>query len=76
MSITHSINQSTTCHQIQGNLLLASLTQVLLGGTGVVGLLLRFIGPVTIAPTIALIGLGFTSAVTDFAEKHWGVAIL
>ncbi|KAL8622367.1 hypothetical protein ACOMHN_041695 [Nucella lapillus] len=62
--------------EIQGNLLLASLTQVVLGGTGVVGLLLRFIGPVTIAPTIALIGLGFTSAVTDFAEKQWGVAAL
>ncbi|KAK7110352.1 hypothetical protein V1264_014239 [Littorina saxatilis] len=60
--------------EIQGNLLVASVIQVVLGGTGMVGLLLRFIGPVTIAPTIALIGMGFTSAVTDFAEKHWGVA--
>ncbi|XP_076461581.1 solute carrier family 23 member 2-like [Babylonia areolata] len=62
--------------EITGNLLVASLTQVVLGGTGMVGLLLRFIGPVTIAPTIALIGMGFTSAVTDFAEKQWGVAAL
>ena len=55
---------------------MASLTQLVLGGTGLVGLLLRFIGPMTIAPTIALIGLGFTSVVTDFAQSHWGVAAL
>ena len=66
----------TLSGQIQGNLLLASVTQVVLGGTGLVGLLLRFIGPVTIAPTIALIGMGFTNAVTDFADKQWGVAAL
>ncbi|KAK7493177.1 hypothetical protein BaRGS_00015514 [Batillaria attramentaria] len=61
--------------QIGGSLMVASLTQVLLGCTGMVGVLLRFIGPLTICPAIALIGLGFTSAVYNYAEKHWGAAM-
>ena len=35
----------------------ASLVEIVVGYTGLVGRLLRFIGPITIAPTIALIGL-------------------
>ena len=34
-----------------------ALAEIVIGYTGLVGLLLRFVGPVTIAPTIALIGL-------------------
>nr|KAG5704077.1 hypothetical protein BaRGS_017581 [Batillaria attramentaria] len=62
--------------EIGGSLMVASLTQVVLGCTGMVGVLLRFIGPLTICPAIALIGLGFTSAVYNYAEKHWGAAML
>lgn len=62
--------------QIQGNLALASVTQVLIGCTGFVGILLKFIGPLTIAPTIALIGLSLAENVVDFSSKHWGIAAL
>ncbi|XP_048244617.1 solute carrier family 23 member 2-like [Haliotis rufescens] len=62
--------------EIQGNLILASLTQVVLGCTGLIGFLLRFIGPLTIAPTISLIGLSLTVVVNDFSKSHWGVAFL
>ncbi|XP_050398846.1 solute carrier family 23 member 2 [Patella vulgata] len=62
--------------EIQGNLMLASLTQVILGGTGAIGFLLKFIGPLTIAPTIALIGLSLTGVVIDFSQHHWGIAFL
>ena len=56
--------------------MLGSLVHMLLGATGVVGFLLRFIGPVTIAPTITLIGIGFTAAVNTFADKQWGIAMM
>ena len=62
--------------QIQGNLAIASVTQVVIGCTGFVGILLRFIGPLTIAPTISLIGLSLTGVVIDFNRKHWGIAFL
>ncbi|PVD29984.1 hypothetical protein C0Q70_09245 [Pomacea canaliculata] len=61
--------------EIQGGLILASLTQVLLGCSGLVGVAMRFVGPLTVAPTLALIGLGFYSAaVNHYAEKQWGIA--
>ncbi|XP_060065562.1 solute carrier family 23 member 2-like [Ylistrum balloti] len=62
--------------EIQGNLILASLTQVILGCTGVMGFLLKFIGPLTIAPTISLIGLSLTGVANDFNTVHWGIASL
>ncbi|XP_048244591.1 solute carrier family 23 member 2-like [Haliotis rufescens] len=60
--------------QIQGNLMLASLTQIVLGGTGVVGLLLRFIGPLTIAPTTALVGLSLVPLVATLCQGQWGIS--
>ncbi|XP_053406670.1 solute carrier family 23 member 2-like [Mercenaria mercenaria] len=60
--------------EIQGNLVIASITQLVLGCTGMIGILLQFIGPLTIAPTISLIGLSLTSVVIDFNKIHWGVA--
>ncbi|XP_033756971.1 solute carrier family 23 member 2-like [Pecten maximus] len=62
--------------EIQGNLILASLTQVILGCTGVMGFFLRFIGPLTIAPTISLIGLSLTGVASAFNTVHWGIASL
>ncbi|XP_067657831.1 solute carrier family 23 member 2-like [Haliotis asinina] len=61
--------------EIQGNLMLASLTQILLGATGVVGLLLRFIGPLTIAPTIALVGVSLAPLAGSLCQEQWGVSI-
>uniref|UniRef100_H2YFW1 Uncharacterized protein n=1 Tax=Ciona savignyi TaxID=51511 RepID=H2YFW1_CIOSA len=43
--------------QVQGAIMVASCTQVFLGLTGLVGLLMSRIGPLTIAPTITLVGL-------------------
>nr|XP_022290099.1 solute carrier family 23 member 2-like isoform X1 [Crassostrea virginica] len=62
--------------EVQGNLILASVTQVVVGGLGLVGLILRFVGPLTIAPTISLIGLSLTHVVSDFCDKQWGISLL
>ena len=45
-------------YQIQGAIMLSALFQIVIGFTGLTGVLLRFIGPLTIAPTITLIGVG------------------
>lgn len=62
--------------EIQGNLVVASITQLVLGCTGMIGVLLQFIGPLTIAPTISLIGLSLTGVVIEFNKLHWGIAFL
>lgn len=56
--------------------MLASIVQLVLGCTGLMGFFLRFIGPLTIAPTISLIGLSLTSVAADINQYHWGIAIL
>ena len=62
--------------QVQGSLALAAVAQVLLGVTGIIGLLLPFIGPLVIAPSVALIGLSLFPIAADVASTHWGIAFL
>ena len=65
-----------TNEQIQGAIMVASCLQVLIGSTGIIGFLLKYIGPVTIAPVVALVGIGILGPAADRASKHWGIAIL
>ena len=62
--------------QLQGSLILAGAIHCLIGVTGLVGLLLRFVGPVTIVPAIFLIGIYLMKATTKFAKAHWGISVL
>ncbi|XP_020617487.1 solute carrier family 23 member 2-like isoform X3 [Orbicella faveolata] len=55
--------------KIQGAMLLSSLFQVVLGFTGLVGVLLRFIGPLAIAPTITLVGVALFRTGAEKAGK-------
>lgn len=72
-----SVLSPAPCHpQIQGAILVASLLQIFLGMTGLVGLVLRFIGPLAIAPTINLIGLSLFIEAGKKCGTHWGIAAL
>ncbi|KAJ8037443.1 Solute carrier family 23 member 2 [Holothuria leucospilota] len=62
--------------EIQGAIALASLTQFVIGFTGICGLLMRFIGPITIASTISLIGISLFPVAVDISSTHWGIAAL
>ena len=50
-------------------MLLSSLFQIILGFTGLVGVLLRFIGPLAIAPTITLVGVALFRTGAEKAGK-------
>ncbi len=56
---------------VQGAIIAGSLVEVLVGASGLMGKLLRFIGPVTIAPTIALIGLALFKFGAPTAGTYW-----
>ncbi|KAI4820931.1 hypothetical protein KUCAC02_028889 [Chaenocephalus aceratus] len=62
--------------EIQGAIIVSSLIEVCIGALGLPGLLLRFIGPLTITPTVTLIGLSGFQAAGERAGKHWGIAML
>lgn len=55
--------------------MVASLFQVIVGFSGIMGLVLRFIGPLAIAPTIALIGLSLFVEAARMASAQWWIAI-
>lgn len=56
--------------------MVGSLFQIFVGFSGLIGLFMRFIGPLTIAPTISLIGLSLFDSAGTSAGYHWGVAIM
>ena len=56
--------------------MVASCTQILLGITGLIGFIMAHIGPLTIAPTVTLVGLALFDDAGAFAGTHWGISIL
>uniref|UniRef100_A0A8C4SGL4 Si:dkey-106n21.1 n=1 Tax=Erpetoichthys calabaricus TaxID=27687 RepID=A0A8C4SGL4_ERPCA len=62
--------------EIQGAIIVASLLQILLGFTGLIGFILRFIGPLAIAPTITLVGLSLFIEAGKKSGSHWAIAAL
>lgn len=62
--------------QLQGSLMVGSLFQMFVGFSGLIGLFMCFIGPLTIAPTICLIGLSLFDSAGNSAGYHWGVAVM
>ena len=58
---------------VQGAIILGALVEIGVGTSGLVGRLLRFVGPITIAPTIALIGLALFKFGAPMAGTHWPV---
>lgn len=65
-----------SCPQLQGSILVASLLQIVVGFSGLIGFLMRFIGPLTIAPTITLIGLPMYNPAGAKAGTHWGISAM
>ncbi|XP_070812205.1 solute carrier family 23 member 1 [Pituophis catenifer annectens] len=62
--------------EIQGAIIISSLVEVVIGLLGIPGALLSYIGPLTVTPTVSLIGLSVFQAAGDRAGSHWGIAAL
>ncbi|XP_052831621.1 solute carrier family 23 member 2 [Octopus bimaculoides] len=60
---------------LQCSLIIVGLLQFLLGATGLVGIVFRYIGPVTITPTLLLIGFYIFKVIVKFSETHWGISM-
>lgn len=62
--------------QLQGAIMVASCVQMVVGFSGLIGFLMRFIGPLTIAPTISLVALPLFDSAGNNAGIHWGIATM
>ncbi len=58
---------------VQGAIIAGSFVEIAVGASGLVGRMLRFVGPITIAPTIALIGLSLFKFGAPEAGRHWPI---
>lgn len=56
--------------------MVSGIFQVVIGFTGLMGLVLQKIGPLAITPTITLIGLSLFEAAADKASSQWWIAIM
>ena len=56
--------------------MVASLAEIVIGATGLPGLLMKYIGPITIAPTVAMVGMGLWKAAANTASSNWIVALM
>ncbi|XP_064614591.1 solute carrier family 23 member 1-like [Liolophura sinensis] len=72
----HRVMWKSRIAEIQGAILVSALFQVVIGFSGLMGFVLRFIGPLAIVPTIALIGLSLFGAAANQAAGFWWIAIL
>ena len=62
--------------QISGALAAASIFQVFMGASGLIGFLMRFVGPLTVCPTVALLGIMLYDGAIEPCKHHWGVGVL
>ena len=61
--------------ELSGAIAVSAMVQVILGYTGLVGKILRFVTPLTIVPTVSLVGLTLFEHAASTASKHWGIAV-
>jgi len=73
MAALAEVGWEVRLRHVQGAILAVGVVEALLGYSGLVGRLLRFVGPITIAPTIALIGLALFQFGAPVAGEHWGL---
>ncbi|XP_067998811.1 solute carrier family 23 member 1-like [Melanerpes formicivorus] len=66
----------TRMREVQGAIIVASCFQIFVGFSGLIGFLMRFIGPLTIAPTITLVALPLFESAGEEAGYHWGIAFM
>jgi len=60
--------------ELSGAIAVSALVQVILGFSGLIGKILRFVTPLTIVPTVSLVGLTLFEHAAETASKHWGIA--
>lgn len=61
--------------EISGAIAVSAVFQLVIGVTGFVGKLLKVITPLTIVPTVSLVGLTLFQHAGETASKHWGIAV-
>ena len=54
----------------------AGFIHMLTGMFVLVGFVMKYVGPITVIPTVLLIGLNAHNVTTQFCQVHWGIAAM
>lgn len=60
--------------ELSGAIAVSASVQMVLGYSGIIGRCVRIITPLTIVPTVALVGLSLFEHAGATASAHWGIA--
>ncbi|XP_072931627.1 solute carrier family 23 member 2 isoform X2 [Epargyreus clarus] len=60
--------------ELSGAIAVSALFQLFCGFFGIIGSFLRFVTPLTIMPTVALVGLTLFDHAAEAASQQWGIA--
>ncbi|BES87623.1 solute carrier family 23 [Nesidiocoris tenuis] len=61
--------------ELSGAIAISALVQVIIGFCGIMGIILKVVTPLTIVPTVSLVGLSLFTNAADAASTHWGIAV-
>ncbi|GLH07445.1 hypothetical protein R5R35_014254 [Gryllus longicercus] len=61
--------------ELSGAIAVSAVAQALIGLLGIVGVILKFVTPLTIVPTVSLVGLSLFENAAAAASQHWGISI-
>ena len=73
MAALANVGWEVRMQHVQGAIIAGSVFEIIVGARGMVGRLLKYVGPITIAPTIALIGLALFKFGAPEAGRHWPI---
>ncbi|XP_076107455.1 solute carrier family 23 member 2-like [Mytilus galloprovincialis] len=62
--------------ELQGSLIAASMFEVVIGLTGLIGLLMKFISPITIGVTLFCLGYSLYPVAIFLCKAHWGISFV
>ncbi|XP_076352603.1 solute carrier family 23 member 2-like [Tachypleus tridentatus] len=74
--LDNSIPGDTINNSIQGAIIVASIFEIVIGLSGVIGIILQWLTPLVIVPTISLIGLSLFEEAASTASKNWGISFM
>ncbi|XP_052788146.1 solute carrier family 23 member 1-like [Mya arenaria] len=71
----HMARVMNNIQMLSGSLILAGFIHAMLGFTGLIGFLIRYIGPITIVPTILLLFVFIVKPVLKYVEASWPITM-
>ena len=62
--------------QLSGAVIVTAIVQFLIGASGLVGVIVAYVGPLTIAAYLCTIVAYIAAIIVDLCQPSWGVASL